>query len=298
MAASFVNESKRIRRLLFVTALFLPLVLAAPKRRPTIFCVIHTTASAHETRLATILRTWARHCDEKLVFTDAPLLNRPDVPHVYFPTMATRSHSWEKIRRVFRYIHESVGDRFDWILRADDDSYVVMENARRLAAEFDPQRPLVLGYRWGFFEARGEWSSRGYTDGGVYMVSREGARVFNEIMQNETICPDFHRAEEDQELARCMARAGIYPTNTRDAEGRDRFHHFHVDELNGWTLQYFLRHYTFYKFKRFPEEISDTSVSFHHLSPYEMLVVDYLTSRLKLKSVDEKASGLSTENFR
>ncbi|KAI6233127.1 hypothetical protein M3Y99_00948700 [Aphelenchoides fujianensis] len=191
--------------------------------------------------------------------------------------MATRSHSWEKIRRVFRFLHESVGDRFDWILRADDDSYVVMENARRLAAEFDPQRPL----------------SRGYTDGGVYLVSREGARVFNEIMQNETICPDFHRAEEDQELARCMARAGIFPTNTRDAEGRDRFHHFHVDELNGWTLQYFLRQYTFYKFKRFPEEISDTSVSFHHLSPYEMLVADYLTSRPKLKS-----SGPSTEKFR
>ncbi|KAI6234192.1 hypothetical protein M3Y99_00826700 [Aphelenchoides fujianensis] len=277
MTSSFVDGSRRIRRLLCVAALFLPLVIAAPKRRPTIFCVIHTTASAHETRLATILRTWARHCDEKLVFTDAPLLNQPDVPHVYFPTMATRSHSWEKIRRVFRFIHESVADRFDWILRADDDSYVVMENARRLAAEFDPQRPL----------------SRGYTDGGVYLVSREGARVFNEIMQNETLCPDFHRAEEDQELARCMARAGIFPTNTRDAEGRDRFHHFHVDELNGWTLQYFLRHYTFYKFKRFPEEISDTSVSFHHLSPYEMLVADYLTNRLKLKSL-----GLSTKNFR
>ncbi|KAI6234205.1 hypothetical protein M3Y99_00828200 [Aphelenchoides fujianensis] len=120
--------------------------------------------------------------------------------------------------------------------------------------------------------ARLRLSSRGYTGGGVYLVSREGARVFNEIMQNETICPDFHRAEEDEdeELARCMARAGIYPTNTRDAEGRDRFHHFH-----------------------FPEEISDTSVSFHHLSPYEILVTDYLTSRLKLKSL-----GLSTENFR
>ncbi|KAI6241889.1 hypothetical protein M3Y99_00291600 [Aphelenchoides fujianensis] len=220
--------------------------------------------------------------------------------------MATRSQLWEKIRRVFRYIHESVGERFDWILRADNGSYVVMENARHLAAEFDPQRPLVLGYR-GLSSYSCTLHSRGYADGGVYLISREGARVFNEIMRNETICPDFHRAEEDQEVRSALFRCfnplacswrgawpvRIYPTNTRDADGRDRFHHFHIDELNGWTLQYFLRHYTFYKFKRFPEEISDTSVSFHHLSPYEMLVADYFTSRLKLKSL-----GLSTENFR
>ena len=65
---------------------------------------------------------------------------------------ATRDHSWEKIRRVFRYINEVVGNKYDWYLRADDDSYVIIDNARSLTAQFDPQQPQVLGFRWGFFE--------------------------------------------------------------------------------------------------------------------------------------------------
>ncbi|KAI6174384.1 hypothetical protein M3Y98_01184200 [Aphelenchoides besseyi] len=261
--------------------ILLSVVDAAPKRRPTIFCVIHTTASAHETRLSTILRTWAQKCDDKLIFTDAPVLNAPNVSHVYFPVMATRSHSWEKIRRIFRFLHEKLEDRYDWVLRADDDSFVHMENARRLAAEYDPEKPLVLGYRWGFF------APRGYVDGGVYMVSRAGVRVFNEIMTNDKICPDFHRAEEDQELGKCMAKVGIYPTYTRDAQGKDRFHHFHVDELQSLLIRRFTRNYAFYKSHDFPNGISDTSVSFHHLSPYEMQLANYLTSRLKLRTTNE-----------
>lgn len=42
--------------------------------------------------------------------------------------------------------------------------------------------------------------TRGYVDGGVYMVSNEAVNVFNQIMKNDSICPDFHRAEEDQEV--------------------------------------------------------------------------------------------------
>lgn len=34
--------------------------------------------------------------------------------------------------------------------------------------------------------------------------------------------------------------------------------------------------------------MSDTSVSFHHASPYEMQLLDYLVDRLKIKS----ASGI------
>jgi glycoprotein-N-acetylgalactosamine 3-beta-galactosyltransferase len=85
-----------------------------------------------------------------LIFTDAPL--DPEIPHIYFPLMGTRDHSWEKIRRVFRYVYETLGNKYDWYLRADDDSYVVFDNARSLVSEHNPKKALILGYRWGFFE--------------------------------------------------------------------------------------------------------------------------------------------------
>ncbi|KAI6179119.1 hypothetical protein M3Y98_00576200 [Aphelenchoides besseyi] len=275
---------------LFFFLLSLCFDLTASINRPSIFCLIHTTASAHNTRLATILETWAKRCDEKLVFTDAPL--HIDVPHVYFPFMNTRDHSWEKIRRVFRYVYETTNNQYDWYLRADDDSYVVMDNARQLVEEYNPKTPLVLGYRWGFFEPRG------YVDGGVYIVSNKGMEVFNKIMKNDSICPDFHRAEEDQELGRCMAKVGIYPTDTRDTKGRERFHHFHVDELDNRWLKEFIKQNAFYGYKEvFPQEISDSSVSFHHISPYEMQVVEYLTHRLKRKDSLEESSFKKTASF-
>lgn len=73
--------------------------------------------------------------------------------------------------------------------------------------------------------------------------------TFNTIMRNDSICPDFHRAEEDQELGRCMARVGIYPTDTRDKLGRERFHHFHVDEFKNRWLVDFVKQNAFYGFK-------------------------------------------------
>jgi len=262
-------------------------------KRPSIFCLIYTTESAHETRLATVLDTWANMCDDKLIFTDAPL--DIDAPYIYFPLMGTRAHSWEKTRRVFRYVYEVLGNKYDWYLRADDDSYVLFDNAREIISEYDPKKPIVLGYRWGFYEPRG------FVDGAVYIVSNEGMQVFNTIMRNNSICPDFHRAEEDQELSRCMAKVGIYPPDTRDKMGKERFHHFHIDEFKSSEISKFVSENAFYGFDTFPKGISEASVSFHHLSPYEMRIVDYLINRLKVHSLDEKYSvkkeGYSPTNY-
>lgn len=40
----------------------------------------------------------------------------------------------------------------------------------------------------------------GYADGGVYVLSRPAVEVFNRIMKNPALCPEHHRAEEDQEV--------------------------------------------------------------------------------------------------
>ncbi|CAD5213388.1 unnamed protein product [Bursaphelenchus xylophilus] len=255
-------------------------------KTPSILCIIHTSKGSHKTRLAVILDTWAKKCDDVLVFTDAPL--EYDVPHVYFPMMNTRDHSWEKIRRVFRFAFEDMEKKYDWYLRADDDAYVLVDNARTLVKEHDPEKPAVLGYRWGFFEPRG------YVDGGVYIVSRAGMKVFNDIMKNDTICPDFHRAEEDQEISRCLAKVGVYPVDTRDKLGRERFHHFHIDEFKSKYLVEFIKQNSFYGYKKFPEAISDTTVSFHHLTPYEMKVMDYLLNQLERKRGKLDASVLTS----
>lgn len=39
-------------------------------------------------------------------------------------------------------------DDFDWILRATDSSYVVMENLRWLLYQYDSDFPIVVGQRY------------------------------------------------------------------------------------------------------------------------------------------------------
>jgi hypothetical protein len=46
-----------------------------------------------------------------------------------------------------------------------------------------------------------------------------------------------------------MARAGIYPIDTRDSLGRERFHHFHIDEFTDRWLVDFIKQNAFYGFK-------------------------------------------------
>uniref|UniRef100_A0A1I7RYN2 LAGLIDADG_2 domain-containing protein n=1 Tax=Bursaphelenchus xylophilus TaxID=6326 RepID=A0A1I7RYN2_BURXY len=95
-------------------------------------------------------------------------------------------------------------------------------------------------------------------------------------------------------ISRCLAKVGVYPVDTRDKLGRERFHHFHIDEFKSKYLVEFIKQNSFYGYKKFPEAISDTTVSFHHLTPYEMKVMDYLLNQLERKRGKLDASVLTS----
>ncbi|EFP10179.1 hypothetical protein CRE_21615 [Caenorhabditis remanei] len=213
------------------------LALAAPQ---TIFCLIHTATPSHETRAKTILETWAQHCDDFLFFTDSKM--NDSIPHIYYPLLNSRDHSWEKIRRVFKYVHDKIGKKYDWYYRADDDTYALMHNMRTLLANYTSSKQHYLGLRWAFF------TPRGFNDGSSYILSRPTMEAFNEVMLDPDRCPDHHRAEEDQEvrffcheaifdhliiqLAKCLAHMDVYPEDIRDEYGSERIQHFHPIEHN------------------------------------------------------------------
>ncbi|WKX93587.1 hypothetical protein Q1695_011114 [Nippostrongylus brasiliensis] len=246
----------------------------------SILCLIHTATPSHATRAKTILETWASRCDDFLFFTDSPM--GPNVPHVCWRELYSRDHSWEKIRRVFTHVVEKMEKKYDWYLRADDDAYVVVENLRHFLANYSSEREHYFGYRWNFFVPHG------YADGGIYILSRAAAETFNELMKNAFLCPNHHRAEEDQEMGRCLEAAGIYPEDTRDANGSDRFHHFHPSEHFVMYKDSFARRSAYYPPLRGEDNFSPEMIGFHHLSPYEMRVIDYMLYKLTRKTVSAR----------
>uniref|UniRef100_A0A1I8FCL0 N-acetylgalactosaminide beta-1,3-galactosyltransferase n=1 Tax=Macrostomum lignano TaxID=282301 RepID=A0A1I8FCL0_9PLAT len=67
-------------------------------------------------------------------------------------------------------------DQFDFVLKADDDTFVVVENLRLLLAPLDPGQPVHLG-RWFFYDRDPKQSYM--SGGGGYVLSRAAVRLFS-----------------------------------------------------------------------------------------------------------------------
>ena len=84
-----------------------------------------------------------------------------------------RNSLWCKTKKAFIHVYENDIDDFDWFLKADDDTYVVVDNLRSFVAARDPADPVYFGFN---FKAH---VRQGYMSGGAgYVLSKEAVRRF------------------------------------------------------------------------------------------------------------------------
>ncbi|KAK6014848.1 hypothetical protein OSTOST_19759 [Ostertagia ostertagi] len=116
----------------------------------------------------------------------------------------------------------------------------------------------------------------GYNAGEPLRVARAAVKIFNEMLyDNETLCPDD--IYEDVGIGRCLASVGIFPHDTRNSRGQNRFNThtpsdvFHATQNNPtWT---------YFKAKKGYEAFASDFISFHHLTPDEIRLFDILLYR-------------------
>ena len=90
-----------------------------------------------------ILDTWGKRCNKLLLFTTN---NIKGYPTVALQTNESNKHDLSgKMFAAMRYIYKHHLNDYDWFLKADTDTYIIMENLKYMLAGYNANKPLYFG---------------------------------------------------------------------------------------------------------------------------------------------------------
>lgn len=158
-----------------------------------------------ESRTKHIRETWAKRCNKVLYMSSV---------ETDFPTVKLNMSEGRENQHHL--------DEADWFVKADDDTFMVIENLRYTLSCLDPEKPLYLGRRFTPF------IRQGYMSGGAgYVLSKEALRRFVKGFDSGN-CTHFSTIE-DMALGKCMETMKVEPADSRDVKGRQTFHPYPPD---------------------------------------------------------------------
>ena len=255
----------------------------------SILCVVHTCSKNLQGRAKYVKKTWSKLCNKTLFLSDK---NDPKFPAIKVTNRTGYYEVWAKTRKGMELLYSKYLNKFDWFFKADDDTYVIMDNLRKFLFKKDSKRLEFYGK----VMTNGR-SVEGYLQGGAGYAfgNRALQKLVEEGFAKRAKCQreDFSAHSDDVFLGLCLAKSGIsLATDCFDGEGRELFHHedFHSQICYRW-----FKRKSFYKDaynKRSLEKCcSKESISFHAIYGTDQLILDLV---LKEKRFGHGVSNLLT----
>ena len=173
---------------------------------PRIFCMILTHSGNLNTRTKAVYQAWATKCDNhkfisvipdewtkeaKMVVTNETKLmrgfeltyqNMTFLQPINY-TIDRYNKLTDKMFQTFKYMYLNY-KKYDWYLKADDDTFVFIDNLRAFLRNKNSSSPVTYG--WDFHC----YVNYGYHSGGAgYVLSHEAmTRIGSKLVDNYTFC--------------------------------------------------------------------------------------------------------------
>ena len=233
---------------------------------------VMTSPGNLKTKAAYVRDTWAKRANKVIYFSSE---TNEDFPTIGLNTREGRKHLTAKTMQGFRYVYQHHMQDADWFMKADDDTYIIMENLRYFLSDKNTQEPVFYGFLMKHVVKQGY-----YSGGAGYVLSREALTRLATKGNNSAICRQ-DGGYEDLEMGKCLEKLGVKTSDPSDVFGRSRFHcfepekHLHGD-VPSWFPEWDVNHG-----KTGPDSISVYTISFHYVPGHKMLTLDFLIYHIR-----------------
>ncbi|XP_050395320.2 glycoprotein-N-acetylgalactosamine 3-beta-galactosyltransferase 1 [Patella vulgata] len=247
-----------------------------PYKKPKILCWVLTAPKYLDTRAKAVKTTWGKRCDKTLFFSSTA---NASFPTIGLNVSEGRDALPNKTIGAFTYCYEKYGQDFDWFMKADDDTYVIVENLRKFVSNYSSLDPIYFGHN--FYK----YFKQGYMSGGAgYVLSKEALRVFvtKGVAKTKPMCKIQDIKNEDILVGACLDKLDVKAIDTVDEYQRERFLPLDLIEYAVTGFPFWLPEYSKFKPKLGVNCCAEDLISMHYVKPVTMYVYDMLLHRVKV----------------
>uniref|UniRef100_A0A0K0EJ35 N-acetylgalactosaminide beta-1,3-galactosyltransferase n=1 Tax=Strongyloides stercoralis TaxID=6248 RepID=A0A0K0EJ35_STRER len=242
-----------------------------------VFCIFLTTPKNKNSRIIHQKNTWVKRCNAYIYASGKqdrtlPAIKAYKDDHYKF--------SYAKMATVFKYVYSNYVNQYDWFLKIDCDTYVVMENLKMLLLNKNPNEHYYSGFQFNLNNWK-DTNFRYHHGGSGYVMSKKTfSSLVTDGLGNKKYCRIRDEGYEDLEIGLCLYNLKIKINDGRDKYGKILYLPIALsDALTPYKndkKDYYLSERSIFKYPNGIKAMSNYPIAFHKVEGNTMYMLEYL----------------------